>query len=96
MEQIARCNPIDVGEPSVRVCPQIETTKQFQQSIVGAVRDRYRQGLFIESLYIATDKVAQQPIQAPMAGLFGAQVFKFLLESPEGSQPVMLVRKPGK
>jgi hypothetical protein len=29
MEQIARCNPIDVGKPTVRVCPQIETTKQF-------------------------------------------------------------------
>jgi len=29
MEQIARCNPIDVCEPSIRVCPQIETAKQF-------------------------------------------------------------------
>ena len=29
MEQIARCNQIDVGKPSVRVCSQIETTKQF-------------------------------------------------------------------
>jgi hypothetical protein len=29
MEQVARCNPIDVGEPSVSVCSQIETPKQF-------------------------------------------------------------------
>jgi hypothetical protein len=29
MEQIARCNPIDVGKPSIRICPQIQTTKQF-------------------------------------------------------------------
>jgi len=62
--------------------------------MVGAVCDRNRQRFFIESFDVTADEIAQQPVQAALLGLIPAQALEFLLEVPEGSQPVMLVRKP--
>jgi hypothetical protein len=94
MQQIARCNTIDVGQTPVRRRLRIETCQQLEQAMVGAVCDRHRQRLFIESLDVTADEVAQQPVQAALFGLIPAQSLKLLLEVPEGSQPMMLVRKP--
>jgi len=94
VQQIARGNAIDVGKPSIRTCLQVETCQQLEQAVMGAVRDRYRQRFFIESLDVAADQIAQQSIQSPLFGIVPAQAFEFLLEGPEGSQPVVLARKP--
>jgi hypothetical protein len=94
MQQVARCNAIDVGKTSRRVGLWVETCQQLEQALVGAICNRYRQRLFIERLDVAADEIAQEPAQAALLGLVPAQAFQFLLEIPEGSQAVMLVREP--
>jgi hypothetical protein len=94
MQQVARCNAIDVGKTSSRVRLWVETCQKFEQALMGMVCNRDRQRLFIERLDVAADETAQQPIQAALLGLVPAQAFQFLLEVPEGPQAVMLVREP--
>jgi hypothetical protein len=94
MQQVACCNAIDVGKTSSRVRLWVETGQQLNQALMGAVCNRDRQRLFIERLDVAADETAQQPVQAALLGLVLAQAFQFLLEVPEGSQAVMLVREP--
>jgi hypothetical protein len=95
VQQIARGHTVDVGQAPIRTGVRVETCQEFEQLSVGTVRDRNRQGFFVESLDIASDEMAQQPVQAALFGLVPAQAVEFLLEVPEGSQPVMLLRKPG-
>jgi hypothetical protein len=94
MQQVARCNTIDVGETSRRVRLWVKTCQKLEQTFVGVVCNRDRQRLLIERLDIATNEIAQQPVQAALLGLVPAQAVQFLLEVPEGSQAVMLVREP--
>jgi hypothetical protein len=94
VQQVACRDAIDVGEPSIRLRVRVESCQQFEQAMVGAVCDRNRQRFLIESFDVTADNIAQQPVHAALLGLVPAQTFEFLLEVPEGSQPVMLVRKP--
>jgi hypothetical protein len=94
MQQVARRDPVDVGKASSRIRLRIETGQQLEQALMGAVCNRDRQRLFIERLDVAADEIAQEPVQAALLGLVPAQAFQFLLEVPEGSQAVMLVREP--
>jgi hypothetical protein len=95
VQQIARGHAVDVGQTPGGVGMRLETCQELEQLLVGAVRDSDRQRLFIKSLDVAADKLTQQPVQAALFGLVPAQAVEFLLEVPEGSQPVMLLRKPG-
>jgi hypothetical protein len=94
MQQIARCNAIDVGKTSRRARLRVDTGQEFQQPLMGMIGNRDRQRLFVERLDVAADEIAQQPVQAALFGLIPAQAFQFLLEVPEGPQTMMLVRKP--
>jgi hypothetical protein len=95
MHEVARGNAIDVGQTSIRAASQIEARQQLEQTIMGLICGRDRQRFFIESLDVAANQIAQQLVQTPLLGFVPAQFFEFLLEIPEGPQPVMLVRKPG-
>jgi hypothetical protein len=75
MQQVARCDTIDVGEPPIRSRLRVETCQQFEHAMVGVVRDCNRQRFFIESFDVATDEIAEQLVQAPLLGLFPAQAF---------------------
>jgi hypothetical protein len=66
---------------------------QGKQALIGAIRDSDRQRLFVKSSDIAGDEVSQ-PAQGTLLGLVPAERFKRLLEYLEGSQAVMLLRKP--
>src|ERR1700756_2360670 len=94
MQQVARCNTIDVGKTPSRGRLWVETCQQREQALMGAVRNRDRQRLFIERLDVAADETTQQPVQAALLGLVPAQAFQFLLQVPKGPQAVMLVREP--
>ena len=61
-----------------------------------APRDPKRDGqwFLVESFDIATDEAAQQSAQCPLLRLVLAQSSEFLLKDFEGSQAVMLLRKP--
>jgi hypothetical protein len=95
VQQIAGGYAVDVGKPPIRRRLEIKARQQLEQVIMGVVRDRDWERLFIERLDITGDETAQQPVQAALFRLVPAQAFKFLLEGFEGPQPMMLLRKPG-
>ena len=93
MPEVARCNTIEVGEPVVRAGSKIKACDQVEQALIGAIRDRDRQGFLVKSFDIAADQVSQQPAQGPLLGLVPAQRCEFLLEDLEGPQTVVLLQK---
>jgi hypothetical protein len=47
----------------IRAGSKIEACDQVEQALIGAIRDRDRQGLLVKSFDIAADEVSQQPAQ---------------------------------
>jgi hypothetical protein len=94
MPEVARCNTIKIGEAVVRAGSKIEVCDQVEQASVGAICGSDGQRFLVKSFDIAADEGTQQPAQCPLLGVVTAQRYEFLLESLEGSQAVMLLRKP--
>jgi hypothetical protein len=94
VQEVARRDTDDVGEAAIRIAVQIEASDQVQQAAISAVGDCHRQRRLIEDLDVAADETAQQRAQALLRGLAGAQEIELLLEVLEGSQAVVLLRKP--
>ena len=94
MQEVARCNTIEVGEPVLRAGSKIEACDQVEQTLKCAIRDRDRQRFLDKSFDIAADEVSQQPAQGPLLGLVPAQSCEFLLKDLEGPQAMVLLRKP--
>jgi hypothetical protein len=92
--EVARCDTIEVGKAVVRAGSKIEACNQIEQALVGAIRDRDRQGFLVKSFDVAADEVTQQPACSPLLGFVRAQSCEFLLEDPEGPQAVVLLQKP--
>src|ERR1700737_4844910 len=94
MPQIARCDPVDVGQPPVRACPEVDASHQIEQPMVSAVSDRNGQRLFVKGFDIAADHGIQQPTQSALLGVGRAQIVEFFLKGAESPQTVVLLRKP--
>jgi hypothetical protein len=94
MPEIARRNTIKIGEAVVRAGSKIEARDQVEQASVGAICGSDRQRFLVKSFDIAADEGTQQPAQRPLLGIVAAQRYEFLLEGLEGSQAMMLLRKP--
>jgi hypothetical protein len=94
MQQVERCDAIDVGEATVGIGPEVEAANQFEQTLIGVVRDIDGQGFFVEGFDVAIDEIAQQPAQGLLSGLVPHQRVEFLLEVSEGSQAMVLLREP--
>jgi hypothetical protein len=80
------CNTIEIGETVVCAGSKIEACDQVEQALIGAIRDRDRQRVLVESFDIATDEVTQQSAQSLLLGFVAAQGCEFFLEGAEGSQ----------
>ena len=87
MQEVARCNTIEVGEPVLRAGSKIEACDQVEQTLKSAIRDRDRQRFLVKSFDIAADEVSQQPAQGPLLGLVPAQSYEFCWK-------IRKVRKP--
>jgi hypothetical protein len=94
MPQIQRGRTVDVGQPPVGTCVEVEAGHELEQATVSQVCDRNRQRLFIKSIDIAADNGIQQPTQSALLGVALAQIIEFLLKGAEGPQSVVLLRKP--
>ena len=94
MTQIHGGDTVDVGQPPVGISVEIQAGHHFEQTSVGAIRDRNGQRLFIESIDVAADDILQQPAHGALAGVAVAQIIQFLLKRAEGPQAVVLLRKP--
>ena len=92
--QIQRRHAVDVGQPPVGACAKIQAGHEVEQALVGAVRDRNRQGLFIEGIDVAADDPIEQLAQSALLGVAVAQIIEFLLKGAECPQAVVLLRKP--
>src|SRR5262245_54143306 len=94
MQQVERCDAIDVGEAAVGIGLEVEASNQFEQTLIGMVRDIDGQGFFVEGFDIAIDKITQQPAQGLLSGIVPCQRVELLLEVSEGSQAMVLLREP--
>jgi hypothetical protein len=94
MQQIERRHPVDIRQPLVGASVEIHARHQFQQAMMRAISDRNRQWQFIKRVDIAADDGAEQPAQSALLGVSLAEIVEFLLESAEGPQAVVLLRKP--
>jgi hypothetical protein len=84
VQEIARCNAIEVGKTVIRAGSKIEAYNQVEQELMGAIRNRDRQRFLVKSFDIVADEAAQQAAQGPLSGLVAAQSREFLLEGLEG------------
>jgi hypothetical protein len=92
MSQIASSHAVDVGQSPVGIGAKIQARHQFQQALVGAIRDRDRQRLFVEPVDVAADNIIQQPTQSTLPGVAPAHIIEFLLESAVSPQTVVLLQ----
>jgi hypothetical protein len=95
MQQAARRDAVDVGKAPVGFGLKVKASNEIEQAAIGAVGDIDRKRGLVECLDVASDQTIQQRIQAALLGFAPAQDVEFLLEVPEGSQAVVLLRKPG-
>src|SRR5215472_7087482 len=95
MQEIASRDAIDVRKPAIGIGLEIEARDEIEQAAIRAVCDCDWQRLFVEGRDIAAGETVQQRIQTPLRGFARAQELEFFLEVAEGSQAVMLLRKPG-
>jgi hypothetical protein len=64
--EFALGNPIDIGEPAIRITREVDALNQCQQAVIGAVGDLDRERGLVKSLDVVADKAAQQAAQAAM------------------------------
>jgi hypothetical protein len=95
VQQTALGDAVDVRQAAIGIGLKVETSDEIEQAAIGAVGDVDRQRLLVECLDVAADQTIQKRIQTPLFGFAPAQNVEFLLEVPESSQAVVLLRKPG-
>jgi len=95
VQQTALGDAVDISQAAIGIGLKIEASNEIEQAAIGAVGDVDRQRLLVEGLDVAPDQTIQKRIQTPLFGFVPAQDVEFLLEVPESSQAVVLLRKPG-
>jgi hypothetical protein len=95
VQQTALGDAVDIRQAAIGIGLKIEASNEIEQAAIGAVGDIDRQRLLVECLNVAADQTIEKRIQTPLFGFAPAQDVEFLLEVPESSQTVVLLRKPG-